>query len=83
MIGVSADTQETMDRFSESLELPYALVGDPEGAILKAYGVRWPVLGMARRVTFVIGRERKIERVFESQFEVERHVQTACAAVGA
>ena len=29
VIGVSSDTQETNDRFRESLGLPFRLVGDP------------------------------------------------------
>jgi peroxiredoxin Q/BCP len=83
VIGVSADTQETNDKFSTSLDLPYPLVGDPSGEILKAYKVRWPVIGLARRVSYVIGRERRIELVFESQFDAEAHVTQTCAWVAA
>jgi peroxiredoxin Q/BCP len=42
VVGVSGDTQETNGRFGESLGLPFPLVGDPDGTILKAYRVRWP-----------------------------------------
>jgi len=56
-------------------------VGDPEAAILKAFGVRIPVLGLARRVTFVVGKDRRIESVHESAFDPESHVASACAFV--
>lgn len=81
MIGVSADDQETSDRFAASLELPFAMVGDPQGEVLRAFGVRIPVLGLARRVTFVIGKDRRIRSVHESQFDAESHVAQACAFV--
>jgi thioredoxin-dependent peroxiredoxin len=78
---VSADDQATADRFRASLELPYPLVGDPGKKVLNAYGVRIPVLGLARRVTFVIGRDRRIEAVHESAFDPESHVAAACQVV--
>ena len=79
---MSADDQATAERFRAALELPYPLVGDKEGSILKAWGVRIPILGKARRVTFVIGRDRRVESVHESAFDPESHVATACAFVG-
>jgi peroxiredoxin len=81
VIGVSADDQATADRFRESLDLPYPLVGDPEGAILKAWGVRIPVVGVARRVTFVVGRDGRISHRYESNLAAESHVAEACAFV--
>ena len=82
VIGVSADSQETADRFRESLDLPFAVVGDHSGHILRAYRVRWPLIGLARRVTYVVGRDRKIRSVYESQRKVDEHVAQACAVVG-
>jgi peroxiredoxin len=78
---VSRDEQKTAERFRASLELPYPLVGDPEARILKAWGVRIPMLGLSRRVTFVVGRDRRIESVHASAFDPESHVATACAFV--
>lgn len=80
MIGVSADTPETSERFRCSLELPYPMVGDPEGRILRAYGVRWPLIGLARRATYVIGKDRKVRLAFRSERDVDGHVKQAVAA---
>lgn len=80
-MGVSNDSQETSDRFRASLDLPYPMVGDSSGKLLRAYAVRWPVLGVARRVSFVVGRDRKIRRAFHSEFDAEAHVTEACAFV--
>jgi peroxiredoxin len=80
-VGVSADDQAQSDRFRAALELPYPLVGDPGKKILRDYGVRVPVLGLARRVTFVVDKDRRIASVHESAFDPESHVATACAFV--
>jgi peroxiredoxin len=80
-VGVNADPQEANDRFRESLDLPFPLVGDPGGAILKAYKVRWPILGIAKRVTYVIGRDRKIKSAFRSERNMAAHAAQACAFV--
>jgi peroxiredoxin len=57
------------------------MVGDPSGGILKAYGVRIPVLGLAQRVTYVVGRDGRVESAFKSQFDVDEHVAGACRVV--
>jgi len=82
VIGVSADSQKTADRFRESLDLPFPVVGDHSGDILRAYRVRWPLIGLARRVTYVVGRDRRIRSAYESQRKVDEHVAQACAVVG-
>jgi peroxiredoxin len=81
VIGVSADSQETQDRFAKSLELPFPLVGDPGGQIRAGYGVKWPLFGLARRVTFVIGRDRKVRLVHRAERDVLSHVAQACEVV--
>jgi peroxiredoxin len=78
VIGVSADSQQTQERFAKSLELPYPLVGDPEGVVRGAYDVKWPVFGLARRVSFVIGKDRKIKAVHRAERDVDSHVTGAC-----
>jgi peroxiredoxin len=80
-VGVNADPQESNDRFRESLDLPFPLVGDPGGEILKAYNVRWPIIGIAKRVTYVVGRDRKIRSVFRSERDMRAHAAQACAFV--
>ena len=48
---MSRDPQETNDRFRESLRLPFVLLGDPEEQVIRAYDVRWPIIGLTQRVT--------------------------------
>jgi peroxiredoxin len=81
VVGVSRDTQQTSDRFRDSLQLPFPLVGDAEGEVLKAYKVRWPVVGLARRVTYLVGQNRKVRLAFHSEFDAGAHVSETCAAL--
>jgi len=83
VIGVSADAQETNDAFRKTLDLPYLLVGDPGGKIRGAYGVKWPIFGLAQRVTYVIGRDTRIRLAFWSELDVDAHTRRACAALNA
>jgi peroxiredoxin Q/BCP len=81
VIGVSRDAQETSDRFKASLDLPFSLVGDPEERIIRAYGVRWPIVGLTQRVTYVIGRNRKVRLAFHSELDMDAHSAEVCKAL--
>jgi peroxiredoxin len=81
VVGVSRDAPETSERFRLSLGLPFPLVGDTEGAILRSYKVRWPVIGLARRVTYVVDRHRRVKLALHSEFDIGAHVTEACAAL--
>lgn len=83
MVGVSADSQEKNDRFRKALDLPYPLLGDTGGKIARAYGVRWPLIGLARRGSFLVGRDRKLRSAFLSELDVEAHVTKALEAAQA
>jgi peroxiredoxin Q/BCP len=79
VVGVSRDAQATNDRFRESLGLPYPLVGDPEGRITGAYQVDWPLIGVAKRATFLVGRDRHVRLAFHDEFKMDAHAEQACA----
>lgn len=79
MVGISADRTDTSERFCREFDLPYPIVGDAEGAILRAYQVRWPVIGLARRVSYVIGPDRKVHLAYRSERDVDGHVNQAVA----
>lgn len=81
MVGVSTDPPETAQRFRKELGLPFPLVGDPSGKIVRAYHARWPIVGWARRVTYVIGTDRRIREAYHSETAVLEHAARACAAL--
>ena len=48
-----------------------------------AYDVRWPFVGMAQRVTYAIGRNKKVLLAFHSELHMKAHASEACQAVAA
>lgn len=63
VIGVSTDGEDSHRAFAEKYSLPFLLLPDDKHEIAGRFGV--PVSGgKARRVTFIIGPDGKIARVF-------------------
>jgi peroxiredoxin Q/BCP len=65
IVGISSDDDATQCRFAEKIGTKFPLISDTNGAIAASVGVRWPIVGMARRVTFIVGEDRRIEAVFQ------------------
>lgn len=57
---MSGDKAATQADFRRSLGAQYSFVADSDGTIIKAFGVKTPLFTLAKRVTFVIGKARKI-----------------------
>jgi peroxiredoxin Q/BCP len=63
VLGVSTDDNVSHRAFASKYKLPFLLLPDTDHAIAKAFGV--PLSGgSAKRVTFIIGPDGKIEKVF-------------------
>ena len=73
VVGISTDPQDVLDRFRAERKLPFALVADPAARIAGDYGARWPILKVARRVTYLVGRDRRIALAFRSERQVAAH----------
>lgn len=65
VLGVSTDDLATLKKFADSLKLPFPLLSDEKGKTAAAYDVK--ILGFARRVTFVIDPQGKVEKVLEGK----------------
>jgi peroxiredoxin Q/BCP len=63
VVGVSFDSAESHKKFIEKHGLNFTLLADTEGKIADAYGVRMPGKNMARRASFLIGKDGKIAHV--------------------
>ena len=63
MVGISTDRPKAQRRFAERLGLTYPMLCDEEGATVRAYGVRG-LLGLAKRVSFLIDPEGRVARVW-------------------
>jgi len=55
VIGVSTDNADSQKNFATKHKLPFTLLADPEGKIVKAFGVnKIPLIGYATRQAFLI-----------------------------
>jgi thioredoxin-dependent peroxiredoxin len=75
VIGISTDAHQTQCDFAKSLDVSFPMIGDSDRAISKAYGVSWPLLGVDRRVTFVIDAEGVVRGVFNHELQIGKHLE--------
>jgi peroxiredoxin Q/BCP len=66
VVGVSFDSSESHQKFISKYNLNFPLLADTDGAIADAYGVRMTGKNMARRTSFLIGRDGKIAHVTDT-----------------
>jgi thioredoxin-dependent peroxiredoxin len=74
VVGVSTDRLDTQCEFGRRQQVNFPLLADPDRRISLAYGVLWPIVPRARRVTFIIGETGIIERVLWHEFQVSKHL---------
>ena len=74
VIGVSADDLSVQCEFGREQQVKFPLLADPERKISSAYGVLWPIIARARRVTFAIDENGIVELVVWHEFQVSKHL---------
>ena len=66
VLGCSVDSADEHKKFISKNSLPFPLLTDPDKKIAKAYGAAngIPILGLDRRVTYIIDENGKILKVY-------------------
>jgi peroxiredoxin Q/BCP len=80
VVGVSRDTVEEHKKFADEYKLNFTLVADPEGKIVAAYDTKMPLVGMSKRVSFLIGLDGKIIHVTNAM-SAQTHFDEMKAAI--
>ena len=66
VFGISADKLDDNKKFAEELELDFALLSDVEATVINQYGgTMEQYAGIAKRVTYVVGKDGKIAYIAE------------------
>jgi len=65
LFGVSRDTAASHQAFAGKHKLTFPLISDEDGTWAKAFGVATQ-LGMYQRVTFLLGRDGKVVKVYDN-----------------
>lgn len=61
--GISTDDVQDLKAFHQQHKLNFTLLSDPGAQVTEAYGVKMPVLNMAKRWTFVIDPSLTIRQI--------------------
>lgn len=81
-VGISGDSVDRQAEFAGKHTLGMPLLSDADGAIRERFGVkRGFSLAPTKRVTFVIGRDRKVLEVVRSELRMNTHADRALAVL--
>lgn len=81
VLGVSKDDEGSHQKFTQKFNLPFPLLADVDGTIIKAYDVEGGS-GYAQRVTYAIDESGKIVHV-DSSVKTDSHARDILAALAA
>ncbi|MET7880211.1 peroxiredoxin [Micromonospora profundi] len=84
-VGISRDTVDKQAEFSARHGFDYPLLSDPDGVVTQRFGVRRRLpLGplSTKRMTFVIGTDRRVIDVIHSEVSMNDHADRALRALG-
>jgi thioredoxin-dependent peroxiredoxin len=73
VLGVSKDSIESHNKFTDHYRLPFILLSDPDGLAIKPYGAWTPLF--AKRMTFIIDPEGNIAREYPKVTPAEHATQ--------
>jgi peroxiredoxin Q/BCP len=88
VLGVSADSAASHDKFAQRFRLPFVLLADEDKAVARAYGA-WgeknflgrKYMGM-RRITFLIGPDGRIRKIWRKVKPPQHAAEVLAAAQG-
>jgi peroxiredoxin Q/BCP len=81
-VGISADSVDKQAKFSDKHGFDYPLLSDPDRAVAGSLGVASGFkLGPVKRSTFVIGEDRRVLAVINSELNFNKHADQALAVL--
>ncbi|HIK28302.1 MAG: peroxiredoxin [Oscillatoriaceae bacterium SKW80] len=76
VIGVSADSPASHQKFAAKYNLPFILLSDTNNQLRKLYGVPAAAFGLLPgRVTYVIDKQGVVRHIFNSMMNFKAHVE--------
>ncbi len=74
VFGISRDSIKSHLKFKEAHNLPFELLSDPSGKVCKAYDALVPVIGIPKRVTYLLDSDHKILAAYQDMFGARQHI---------
>lgn len=81
VLGISADSIETLRRFAKSTQAPFGLGSDETKLVRKLYDVERRFGLGTSRVTYVIDEEGVIQGVYHNEIVMNAHIRNALGAL--
>jgi peroxiredoxin Q/BCP len=76
-VGISTDTPSKQAEFDRINSLGFPLLADVDGAVATSFGVRRRFVVPVKRVTVVIGQDRRVLKVIGSELSMLTHADSA------
>lgn len=74
VLGVSTDDIASHRAFAEKYALNFDLLADPDGLVVRRFGVKAPVGGIALRISYLVDGEGMIRKVYP-KVDVKAHAK--------
>ncbi len=79
IVGISKDPVEVHQKFIDTYKLPYQLLADQDGEVARLYLARMPLIGLTKRITYVLDEKHIIRAVTDNLFEAGLHIKEVVA----
>ena len=77
LIGISPQDEATHTRFRERYSLPFPLLADPDKQVIRAYDCNGLLGFGVSRVTYLIGKDGRIQEATKATLRVAPHLDLA------
>ncbi len=81
VFGISKDSLETHLSFKDKYRLPFELLSDVDGTVAKQYDAFIPILGVVKRVSYLIDEELILRYRYSNLFNAAGHIQNLLGQV--
>ncbi len=82
VVGISNDNQRSHKSFKDRNQLNFPLLTDKSGKLRKKAGIQASFFGLVPgRVTFVVGKNKVVEGLTNSQLDFTAHIKNAIKAL--
>lgn len=75
VFGISKDSINSHLRFKNKLNLPFELLSDVQGKVCKQYQALVPLIGIPKRITYLIDKDQRIKGVYSDMLGARKHLE--------
>ena len=81
VFGINKDSIPTHEKFKAKHKLPFELISDTMGEVVKRYDAVVPFIKATKRITYLIDKDQNIQAVYDNMFGAEKHIGKMIAAL--